>query len=64
MNNVTTCGSALGSAALVFERPEPVMLELTEPIVGVGKPAAVTELWTFAARAAKPTEAGLARKTE
>ena len=63
-NNVTTCGSVLGSAAFEFVCPEPVMLALTEPIVGVGKPAAVTELWAFAASAAKPTEAGLARKTE
>ena len=64
INDVTTCGSALGSAAFVPARPEPVMLALTEPIVGVGTPAAVTELWAFAASAAKPTEAGLARKTE
>lgn len=62
--HATMCGSAPGNAAFVFVCPSPVMLALTEPIVGVGNPAAVTELWTFDASAAKPTEAGLARKTE
>ena len=63
IKNATRCGDALGSAAFEFVCPEPVILALTEPIVGVGKPAAVTTLWSFAASFANPTEAGLARKT-
>lgn len=43
-NEATVCGNALDSAAFEFVCPEPVMLVLTEPIVGVGKPAAVTWL--------------------
>jgi hypothetical protein len=42
----------------------PVILALTEPIVGVGTPSAVTKLRAFDASVAKPTEAGFARKTE
>ncbi len=59
--NAAMCGSAPGSAAFVCVRPEPLTLVFTEPIVAVGTPAAVTELWTFAASAANPTEGGLAR---
>jgi hypothetical protein len=61
------CGDLLGNAAFVPTRPEllePVTLTLTDPIVGVGTPFTVTELCTPGASAAKPTEAGFARKTE
>lgn len=44
IKNATRCGNALGSAVFEFVCPEPVILALTEPIVGVGKPAAVTTL--------------------
>ena len=56
----------LGNATF-GERPElldPVTLTLTDPIVGVGTPFAVTELSTPGASAANPTEGGFARKTE
>jgi hypothetical protein len=39
------------------------MLALTEPIVGVGTPSAVTKLRASDASVAKPTDAGFARKT-
>jgi hypothetical protein len=55
--------ATLGSEALEFERPAPVTLALTDPIVAVGTPPAVTKLCAFLASAAKPTEAGFARKT-
>jgi hypothetical protein len=42
INGAKMYGNAPDSAAFVFVCPEPVMLVLTEPIVGVGKPAAVT----------------------
>lgn len=60
------CGILLGNATF-GERPElldPVTLTLTDPIVGVGTPFAVTELSTPGASAANPTEGGFARKTE
>lgn len=44
INSATTWGNAPGSAAFELVCPEPVTLALTEPIVGVGKPAAVTRL--------------------
>ena len=58
-------GKAAGNATFEFERPEPepVTLALTDPIVGVGTPACVTMLCASEARSAKPTDAGLARKT-
>jgi hypothetical protein len=61
------CGDLLGSAAFVPARPgllEPVTLTLTDPIIGVGTPLTVTELCAPGASAAKPMEAGFARKTE
>jgi hypothetical protein len=61
------CGILLGNAAFgPPTRPEllePVTLTLTDPIVGVGTPFSVTELCAPGASAAKPTEAGFARKT-
>ena len=57
-------GTVAGNAALLEpERPEPVTLALTDPIVGVGTPAWVTKLCAPEASWAKPTDAGLARKT-
>ena len=64
--NEARCGVLLDNAAFCPTRPDPldpVTLTLTDPIVGVGTPFAVTELCTPAASEAKPTEAGLARKT-
>lgn len=61
-NSVTRCGVALGNAA--FPLRLPVTLTLAEPIVAVGTPFRVTELCAPDAIAAKPTEAGFARKTE
>jgi hypothetical protein len=62
-SNNARCGMAWGNAPLECALPEPVTLALTEPIVGVGTPPASTKLCAFDASAAKPTEAGLARKT-
>jgi hypothetical protein len=62
-SNNARCGIVRGNAPLECAFPEPVTLALTEPIVGVGTPPASTKLCAFDASAAKPTEAGLARKT-
>jgi hypothetical protein len=44
INKATTWGNAPGSAAFELVCPQPVTLTLTEPIMDVGKPAAVTRL--------------------
>lgn len=65
-NNSETrgCGIAPGSAALPFPLLAlPLTLTGADPIVGVGTPPAVAKFCAFAASAAKPTDAGLARKT-
>jgi len=41
-----------------------VTLALTDPIVGVGRPCCVTKACASEASAAKPMDAGFARKTE
>jgi len=63
-NKTARDGIALGNAAFWPERPEPVTLALTDPIVGVGTPPRTIWLCASAASVAKPTEAGFARKTE
>lgn len=54
----------LGNAAFGRdEDPEPVTVAATDPIVAVGTPAWVAICCASEERAAKPTEAGFARKT-
>ena len=53
----------LGDAAFDWERPEPETVAATDPIVAVGTPACVAICCASEASAAKPTEAGFARKT-
>ena len=56
---------ALSGAAFRLPTPLllPVTLTLADPIVGVGTPPCVATLCASDASAAKPTEAGFARKT-
>ena len=53
-----------GNAAFDCDLPVPVTVAATDPIVAVGTPACVTICCASEASAAKPTEAGFARKTE
>lgn len=48
--------------ALCNTAPE-LTLALTDPIVGVGRPCCVTKVCASEASAAKPMDAGFARKT-